>query len=132
MPDIPLPSVKYMFRPPTRVRRVDEACQTVESSFEGFTPASTPRLLELATFSDDDALRFEMSSPDSAVLPRDTDFGYEIIEKENEADADDDESSVSVADHYKGTPQLKSKKKRHVHRNSNDADQVRTTAETAP
>ena len=57
LPDIPLPSAKYMFRSPNRVRRVDEACQTVESSFEGFTPVSTPRLLE-GTFSDEEALRY--------------------------------------------------------------------------
>ena len=47
LPDIPLPSAKYMFKSPYRggVQRVDEGCQTIESSFEGFTPASTPRLM---------------------------------------------------------------------------------------
>ena len=54
LPDIPLPSAKYLFH--HRTRRVDEACQTVESSFEGFTPVSTPRLLE-GTFSEEEALR---------------------------------------------------------------------------
>ena len=58
LPDIPLPSAKYMFRSPRRVHRVDEACQTVESSFEGFTPASTPSRLQLeGTLSDEEALR---------------------------------------------------------------------------
>lgn len=118
LPDIPLPSTKYMFR--HKVKRVDEGCQTIESSFEGFTPASTPRLLE-GTFSEEsEALRFEMSSPESGLLlPRDTDFGYEIIAggdikagQKTEEDGDDETSSVSVADHYRGTPPLKAKKKR--------------------
>ena len=59
LPDIPLPSAKYLFKPPKRGRTVDEGCQTVESSFEGFTPVSTPRLLE-GNFSDDEALRYVM------------------------------------------------------------------------
>lgn len=60
--------------------------------------------------------RFEMSSPES--LPRDTDFGYEVIEEEKKKttsrgnQADDDASSVSVAEHYKGTPPLRVKKKK--------------------
>ena len=60
--------------------------------------------------------RFEMSSPES--LPRDTDFGYEVIEEEKKKttsrgnQVDDDASSVSVAEHYKGTPPLRVKKKK--------------------
>lgn len=60
--------------------------------------------------------RFEMSSPES--LPRDTDFGYEVIEEDKKKttsrgnQADDDASSVSVAEHYKGTPPLRVKKKK--------------------
>ena len=135
LPDIPLPSAKYMFRSPNRVRRIDEACQTVESSFEGFTPVSTPRLLE-GTFSEEEALRFEMSSPESSLLPRDPDFGYEVIEEEREkkanntivaesqesfkdgVDADEEDSSVSVADHYRGTPPLKKGKKKRTNSSS--------------
>lgn len=131
LPDIPLPSAKYMFRSPNRVRRIDEACQTVESSFEGFTPVSTPRLLE-GTFSDEEALRFEMSSPESSLLPRDPDFGYEVIEEERkkiitapesqesfkDVDADEEDSSVSVADHYRGTPPLKKGKKKRTNSSS--------------
>jgi len=135
LPDIPLPSAKYMFRSPNRVRRIDEACQTVESSFEGFTPVSTPRLLE-GTFSEEEALRFEMSSPESSLLPRDPDFGYEVIEEEREkkanntivaesqesfkdgVDADEEDSSVSVADHYRGTPPLKKTKKKRTNSSS--------------
>lgn len=128
LPDIPLPSAKYMFRSPYRVGRVDEACQTMESSFEGFTPVSTPRLLE-GTFSEDsEALRFEMSSPESVLLPRDADFGYEVItDKQQGEDGDDETSSVSVADHYKGTPPLKAKKKRvpsSMHKSSEKHSQV--------
>jgi hypothetical protein len=128
LPDVPLPSAKYMFKASNRSRTVDEGCQTVESSFEGFTPVSTPRLL----LSEEESLRFEMSSPESNfLLPRDTDFGYEVIASDNNArandnavDEDDDASSVSVADHYRGTPPLKSKKKR-PNRNSHDmTDQV--------
>ena len=40
--DIPLPSAKYMFKSPHRKVGHTIACQTEESSFEGFTPASTP------------------------------------------------------------------------------------------
>ncbi len=55
LPDIPMPTAKYMFK--HRKRTIDEACQTIESSFEGFTPVSTPRLID-ATFSEDhEALR---------------------------------------------------------------------------
>ena len=61
-----------------------------------------------------------MSSPESTLLPRDTDFGYEVIEEKNKErvevrpgdEGDDDTSSVSVADHYRGTPPLKGKKKK--------------------
>ena len=67
-----------------------------------------------------------MSSPDS--LPRDTDFGYEVIDeddkKESGEQADDDASSVSVADHYRGTPPLRGKKKKPPHRNEKNADPV--------
>ena len=42
LPDIPLPSAKYMFKSPHRKVGHTIACQTEESSFEGFTPASTP------------------------------------------------------------------------------------------
>ncbi len=127
MPDVPLPSVKYLFR--QQNRKVDEACQTMESSFEGFTPASTPRMLE-GTFSEDEVLRFEMSSPESAVLPRDPDFGYEVIESENEnqltpkvvsksaattltttVDDGDANSAVLIGEQYKGTPPMRKKKK---------------------
>jgi CRISPR/Cas system-associated endoribonuclease Cas2 len=53
-----------------------------------------------------------MSSPESAILlPRDTDFGYEVIPSESKEDT----SSASVADHYKGTPPPKAKKKRASH-----------------
>ena len=67
-----------------------------------------------------------MSSPDS--LPRDTDFGYEVIDeddkKESGEQADDDASSVSVADHYRGTPPLRGKKKKPPHRNEKNVDPV--------
>ena len=67
--------------------------------------------------------RFEMSSPESSLLPRDADFGYEVIEGERNGahlptvsaednEAEDEESSVSVASHYRGTPPLKGKKRR--------------------
>ena len=77
-----------------------------------------------------------MSSPESALLPRDADFGYEVIEEErkkaenpqlvtqkemmtmDDADADEDYSSVSVADHYRGTPPLKKGKKKRTNSSS--------------
>ena len=76
-----------------------------------------------------------MSSPESALLPRDADFGYEVIEEErkkaenpqlvtqkemamDDADADEEDSSVSVADHYRGTPPLKKGKKKRTNSSS--------------
>ena len=58
LPDIPLPSAKYMFKPHHKGRMVDDACQTVESSFEGFTPISTPRLIEGDFSHEEEALRY--------------------------------------------------------------------------
>ena len=75
--------------------------------------------------------RFEMSSPESSLLPRDADFGYEVIEEEKnvgtipamstEEDADE-ESSVSVASHYRGTPPLKGKKRRTSHQQRKESE----------
>ena len=77
-----------------------------------------------------------MSSPESALLPRDADFGYEVIEEErkkaenpqlvtqkemmtmDDVDADEEDSSVSVADHYRGTPPLKKGKKKRTNSSS--------------
>merc|ERR1711997_1423266 len=121
-----------MFKSPYRggVQRVDEGCQTVESSFEGFTPASTPRLMS----EESEALRYEMSSPESALLPRDTDFGYEVIDKPDEGQEGDDEdaSSVSIADHYRGTPPLKGKKKKPHHKPGGRSESVSETPPPLP
>jgi hypothetical protein len=63
-----------------------------------------------------------MSSPESMVH-REQDFDYEVIEAgsghqyqggnfmQTQLPVDDEEISISVADHYKGTPPLRSKKK---------------------
>ncbi len=68
-----------------------------------------------------------MSSPEGSQAHREQDFGYEVIEVTNSSGAgfmptqlptSEEESSISVADHYKGTPPLRSKKKgknRHSH-----------------
>ena len=47
-----------MFKPHHKGRMVDDACQTVESSFEGFTPISTPRLIEGDFSHEEEALRY--------------------------------------------------------------------------
>jgi len=77
-----------------------------------------------------------MSSPES-MAHREQDFDYEVIEagRTNEFEfmqtqvpmeeeditvAEEEESSISVADHYKGTPPLKSKKKNPKNRNSHE------------
>ena len=57
-----------------------------------------------------------MSSPES-MAHREQDFDYEVIETGGESSDQfypvEEEISVSVADHYKGTPPLKSKKKKN-------------------
>jgi hypothetical protein len=80
------------------------------------------------TYTDDEMLRYEMSSPKS-MAHREQDFDYEVIEAgrndefefmqtqvpvEEDVTIAEDESSISVADHYKGTPPLKSKKKKRM------------------
>ena len=79
-----------------------------------------------------------MSSPESALLPRDTDFGYEVIDKADEVKEggdDEDTSSVSVADHYRGTPPLKGKKKKHhshIVKSGKDSDSANETPPPLP
>lgn len=71
-----------------------------------------------------------MSSPES-MAHREQDFDYEVIEAGRNSGApnefgfmqtqipmEEEENSISVADHYKGTPPLKSKKKKN--RNSHE------------
>ena len=72
-----------------------------------------------------------MSSPESALLPRDTDFGYEVIDKPDKGQEGDNEdaSSVSVADHYRGAPPVKVKKKKNPGRGSGVCQHERSGAE---
>merc|ERR1711874_723185 len=64
----------------------------------------------------------------------DTDFGYEVIDKADEVQKGDDEdaSSVSVADHYRGTPPLKGKKKKHHGHTTNQSKDTDSVDETPP
>ena len=75
-----------------------------------------------------------MSSPESALLPRDTDFGYEVIDKPDKGQEGDDEdaSSVSIADHYRGTPPLKGKKKKPHHKPNSRSESVNETPPPLP
>jgi hypothetical protein len=135
LPDLPLPSVKGMIGVIARVptKRSHNNSKTVSENGHhdadlGFTPASTPHIPHDSAYTDDEMLRFEMSSPES-ISHRDQDFDYEVIEAGGNdqfgfmqtqvpvADTpmsnfeDAEENSISVADHYKGTPPLRSKKK---------------------
>ena len=63
-----------------------------------------------------------MSSPES-MAHREQDFDYEVIDAASpNYDNDDTETPVSVADHYKGTPPLKSKKKKSRYSHEIPAD----------
>lgn len=77
-----------------------------------------------------------MSSPES-MAHREQDFDYEVIEAGGEnsqfgsfmqtqipVEETEEEASISVADHYKGTPPLKSKKGKK-NRNSQEVNRFR-------
>merc|ERR1712018_283940 len=103
-----------------------------QQQYEGeYSPASTPQTGDLLT--DDDMLRYDASTPGGDASHRDQDFGYEIIDEASSpqhlqqipaqfqedmldhappqiavASAEED----SIADQYRGTPPMKSKKKK--------------------
>lgn len=117
LPDVPLPKVRDIIGVIARVPKKNKKAPVVDHEEQsGYSLASTPALHD-RTYTDDEMLRYEMSSPES-MAPREQDFDYEVIEASNsnfefntEIPDDQEESSISVADHYKGTPPLKSKKK---------------------
>jgi hypothetical protein len=139
LPDIPLPSFKakniLKAIAPTAKSKSN---RTKEQEPCGeYTPASTPRTGELLT--DDDMLRYDTSTPGGDASHRDQDFGYEIIDESNSpmtsgapqhlqqipAQFQEDildhvapqiavssPEEDSIADQYRGTPPMKSKKKK--------------------
>ena len=116
LPDVPLPKVRDLIGVIARVPKRTKKPSVVDHEEQsGYSVASTPA--PDRTYTDDEMLRYEMSSPES-MAPREQDFDYEVIEASNSnfefmqtEIPDEEESSISVADHYKGTPPLKSKKK---------------------
>merc|ERR1719411_1573866 len=109
-------------RVPKRKPRSQSQSRVEQHEEFGYTPVSTPK--NLATdYTDDEMLRHEMSSPES-MAHREQDFDYEVIDaaSPNYDDNDDTETPVSVADHYKGTPPLKSKKKKSRYSHEIPAD----------
>lgn len=125
LPDIPLPSAKSIFkviaRTPNNNNGKGKASKSPYESVEGgYTPASTPMI------TDDEMLRYDASTP-GGDLPREQDFGYEVIDgsKSHPGDAGNADSNLqgsgvaatasaheedTLADQYRGTPPLKSKK----------------------
>ena len=116
LPDVPLPKVRDLIGIVARVPKRNKSSKvSLNHEESNYSLASTPNLHD-RTYTDDEMLRFEMGSPES-LGPREQDFDYEVIEAGRENNfmptqvPDEEENSISVADHYKGTPPLKSKKK---------------------
>jgi len=131
LPDLPLPKMKDVIGIIARVPRRKSKTEIVNDQEFGYTPAETPNIPHDSAYTDDEMLRFEMSSPE--MSHRDQDFDYEVIEAGSNnpygfmqtqipvadtpisnLDPDEhemEESEISVADHYKGTPPLRTKKK---------------------
>merc|ERR1719210_2266961 len=140
LPDIPFPSfkAKNILRviAPTANQRGNN--RSKQQQYEGeYSPASTPQTGDLLT--DDEMLRYDASTPGGDASHRDQDFGYECIGQSSSPIAqgapqhlqqipaqfqDDilDHASPqiavaapeedSLAEQYRGTPPLKSKKKK--------------------
>jgi len=124
LPDIPLPSAKGLLKVIARTPNNGKKSPK-NASAPDYTPASTPACEPIT---DDEMLRFEASTPGGDLQHRDQDFGYEVIdghvEKDQEhvvvvevaasaAAAAEEEEPSNIADQYRGTPPLKSKKKMH-------------------
>jgi hypothetical protein len=137
LPDIPLPS----FKAKNLLKTIAPAAKNNrpkpnQEPFGEYTPASTPRTGDLLT--DDEMLRYDMSTPGGDASHRDQDFGYEVIGEsssplnaraapqtaqpipeqylqEDIPDHGSPQSAIeedSIAEQYRGTPPMKSKKKK--------------------
>lgn len=143
-----LPSLKSMIgviaRVPKRKPKQSPVIEHEDNNGGLYSTVSTPN--PDRTYTDDEMLRYEMSSPES-MAHREQDFDYEVIEagrtdefefmqtqvpvEEEDVTIAEDESSISVADHYKGTPPLKSKKKKRMsHEVPSDFQMADTTTPT--
>ena len=130
LPDVPLPKVRDLIGIVARVPKRNKSSKvSVNHDESNYSLASTPNLQD-RTYTDDEMLRYEMGSPES-LGPREQDFDtYEVIEAGRENDfmptqvPEEEDTSISVADHYKGTPPLKSKKKGGKNRYSGSDYQV--------
>jgi len=128
LPDIPLPSFKAKNILKAISSKTGKTRQNQEP-YGDYTPASTPGTGDLQT--DDEMLRYDASTPGGDPSHRDQDFGYEIINdsepqhvqqipaqfQEDILDhASPQNNSLpeedSLAEQYRGTPPLKSKKKK--------------------
>merc|ERR1711953_1158439 len=127
LPDIPLPS----FKAKNLLKTIAPAAKNNrpkpnQEPFGEYTPASTPRTGDLLT--DDEMLRYDMSTPGGDASHRDQDFGYEVIgESSSPLNARAPQNAQHIPDHgspqsvieedsiaeqYRGTPPMKSKKKK--------------------
>merc|ERR1712223_515345 len=148
LPDVPLPKVSSIVGviarvPKKKPRKPPVAIEHDENM--GYSTASTPA--PDRTYTDDEMLRYEMSSPEESMAHREQDFDYEVIEAglngeqefmqtevpmEEEDVTIEEESEVSVADHYKGTPPLKSKKNKRFSRDIPSDFQVKSGDDLPP
>jgi len=149
LPDVPLPKVSSIVGviarvPKKKPRKPPVAIEHDENM--GYSTASTPA--PDRTYTDDEMLRYEMSSPEESMAHREQDFDYEVIEaglngeqefmqtevpmEEEDVTIAEEESEVSVADHYKGTPPLKSKKNKRFSRDIPSDFQVKSGDDLPP
>jgi len=144
LPDVPIPKASSIIGIIARVpKKKPKKAPVIEHEDNvGYSVASTPAPMD-RTYTDDEMLRF---SPEESMAHREQDFDYEVIDhmngeqeflqtqvpmEEEDITIEEEESSISVADHYKGTPPLKSKKNKRFSRDiPSDVQMADTTTPT--
>merc|ERR1719495_1940281 len=142
LPDVPLPSAKGLLqviaRTPARGGGGKKGAASQE--FVSYTPASTPAG---EPFTDDEVLRFGASRPGGDLQHREQDFGYELIGADRADQALPaqvpatavevlEEEEDTLADQYRGTPPLRSKKPQRSRSHNVVPEQVQLTEDIPP
>jgi hypothetical protein len=140
LPDVPLPSLKSLIgviaRVPKKKPKPNPVIEHEDNNGGLYSTVSTPN--PDRTYTDDEMLRYDMSTPGGDASHRDQDFGYEVIGEsssplnaraspqcaqpipeqylqEDIPDHGSPQSAIeedSIAEQYRGTPPMKSKKKK--------------------
>jgi hypothetical protein len=157
LPDVPLPSAKDILKAIAPMSKNGKGGKQNADPYVGeYTPASTPQTGDLMT--DDEMLRYETSTPGGDTTHRDQDFGYEVVDHHSTSAppqqqhlqqipshfrddiidhqggtiAEVEKEEDSLAEQYKGTPPLKSKKKKHDRRSHEIPENVQLGDEIPP